>query len=58
MSWIYDRMQATGKPDVSDAGIAYFLLENDSDATPGKLRDLFGKWVAPRRGSPSASPAS
>jgi hypothetical protein len=47
MRWIYGRMRVTGKPDVSDAGVVYYLLTNDQDTTPSKLRDFFGSWVIP-----------
>jgi hypothetical protein len=40
LRFIYGRMTATGKPDVSDAGMVYFLLRNDPYATPDKLRRL------------------
>jgi hypothetical protein len=40
LRWIYDRMRATGKADASDAGVAYYLLTNDQNATPFRLRNL------------------
>jgi len=36
MRWIYSRMRTSGKPDVSDAGVVYYLLTNRQDATPSK----------------------
>jgi hypothetical protein len=45
MRWIYLRMRATGKPDVSDAGMVYYLLKNDEDTTASKLETFFGDWV-------------
>jgi hypothetical protein len=45
MRWIYDRMQASGKPDVSDSGVVYYLLTNDQNGTPSKLRTFFGDWA-------------
>jgi hypothetical protein len=41
MRWIYDRMKVTRKPDVSDSGMVYYLLTNDQDATPYRLRNFF-----------------
>jgi hypothetical protein len=41
MRWIYDRMRVTGKPDASDAGVVYYLLTNDQNTTPYKLRNFF-----------------
>ena len=45
MRWIYGRMTVSGKPDVSDSGMVHYLLTNDQDATPAKLRSFFGDWV-------------
>jgi hypothetical protein len=55
MRWIYQRMRIsaaardgsgrTGKADVSDAGVVYYLLTNDQNATPSKLRTFFGNWA-------------
>ncbi len=58
LRWIYERMQAAGTADVSDAGMAYFLLENDAAGTPDKLQELFGKWAKPKKGTPSAASGS
>jgi FAD/FMN-containing dehydrogenase len=44
MRWIYDRMIRTGKPDVSDAGVVYYLLTNIQNATPYDLRNFFLNW--------------
>lgn len=40
LRFIYSRMQSTGKADISDAGMVYFLLRNDPYATPTKLQRL------------------
>jgi hypothetical protein len=45
MRWLYDRMRATGKSDVSDSGMVYYLLTNDQNGTPSKFRDFFGDWA-------------
>jgi hypothetical protein len=45
MRWIYGRMRTSGKPDVSDAGVVYYLLTNDQNATPSKLRTFFRDWA-------------
>ena len=47
MRWIYGRMRTSGKPDVSDSGVVYYLLTNDQNATPSKFRTFFGNWVSP-----------
>jgi hypothetical protein len=44
MRWIYGRMRTSGKPDVSDSGMVYYLLTNDQGATPYKLRNFFFNW--------------
>lgn len=44
LRFIYWRMQAAGKSDISDAGMVYYLLRNDQDASPAKLRQLFAGW--------------
>lgn len=38
LRWVYTRIQAVGRPDPSDAGMLYFLLFNDQNATPDKFR--------------------
>ncbi|MFO1070943.1 MAG: hypothetical protein U1E14_20675 [Geminicoccaceae bacterium] len=48
MRWIYERMLAEEKADVSDAGTVWFLIKNDEFATPEKLRRFFGSWAGPR----------
>ncbi len=45
MRWIYGRMRSSGKPDVSDSGVAYYLLTNDQNGTPSKFKTFFGDWV-------------
>ena len=45
MRWIFDRMRISGKPDVSDAGVVYYVLTNDTEATPSKFRGFFGNWA-------------
>ncbi len=58
MRWIYQRMLDEGKPDISDAGMVYFLLKNDPYGTPDKLRQFFGDWVTPVSAPPSNSVTS
>jgi hypothetical protein len=45
MRWIYGRMKVSGRPDVSDSGVVYYLLTNDQNATPSKFRTFFGNWA-------------
>jgi hypothetical protein len=47
MRHIYERMQAASKPDISDAGMAYFLVTNDQNGTPAKLKTFMGEWSLP-----------
>jgi hypothetical protein len=47
MQHLYDRMQIAGKPDMSDAGMAFFLMTGDQDGTAEKLRTYFGDWARP-----------
>jgi hypothetical protein len=47
MRWIHSRMTVSGKPDVSDSGVVYYLLTNDQNATPSKFRNFFGRWISP-----------
>jgi hypothetical protein len=44
LRWIYGRLLATGKPDASDAGVVYYLLTNDRNASPWRLRNFFVGW--------------
>ena len=45
MRWIYSRMRISGKPDESDSGVVYYLLTNDQNASPYRLRNFFLNWV-------------
>ncbi|MBB6431691.1 hypothetical protein [Algisphaera agarilytica] len=47
--WLYTRIQAHtyNKADVSDAGMVYFLLLNDENGSPNKLRNLMGESMGP-----------
>jgi len=47
MRRLYDRMLTEGKPDMSDAGMAFFLMTGDQDGTAEKLRTYFGDWARP-----------
>jgi hypothetical protein len=38
-------MRTSGKADVSDSGMVYYLLTNDQNATPAKLRTFFRDWA-------------
>lgn len=44
--FLYLRMLAAGKADISDAGMVYFLLFNDAYPTPAKLQALPGSAAA------------
>ncbi|MGQ1783988.1 T9SS type A sorting domain-containing protein [Saccharicrinis sp. GN24d3] len=47
MVWLYERMQdhKHGKYDVSDAGMVYYLLKNNENASPSALDDFFGYGI-------------
>lgn len=45
LPWLYERLTLTGKGDVSDAGMAYFLVTGDAYGTADKLRNFFGEWA-------------
>lgn len=45
LRWVHERKVLTQKGDVSDAGMAYFLVTGDPYGTPAKLRAFFGDWV-------------
>lgn len=40
LRWIFTRLQAEGRADISDATMAYFLLTADEDANLNKLKSL------------------
>ncbi|MEM1109156.1 MAG: hypothetical protein AAGH99_10770 [Planctomycetota bacterium] len=44
LRWLFSRIQAHTyrKSDVSDAGMVFFLLNNDDDGSPSKLRNFLG----------------
>ncbi len=45
LRWVYDRMQegVSRKGDVSDAGMIWYLLKNDQNGNPNKLKSFFDK---------------
>src|SRR5690606_16339586 len=45
---VYERMQASNKPrgDVSDAGMIWYLLKNDQNLDPDKLRSFFANGAS------------
>lgn len=40
LQWIFTRLEAEGRADISDATMAYFLLTGDEDANLDKLKSL------------------
>lgn len=40
LRFLWERMVASTRPDPSDAGMVYFLVTGDVEATPEKIRDL------------------
>ncbi len=49
LRWIHERMMVANKPDVSDAGMIWYLLKNDENGNPEKLKAFF-------EGNPSPNP--
>ena len=49
LRWVYERMQVAMRPraDVSDAGLIWYLLHNDQNANPNKLRSFFDGSTPP-----------
>lgn len=39
--YIWERMQPVNLPDISDAGMTYYLVTGDPTASPQKLKALF-----------------
>ena len=63
LRWVYDRMQLAfrGKADPSDAGMLFYLLTEDENATPEKLEAFFntqGSSLLPALSSSLASSSS
>jgi hypothetical protein len=47
LRWIFTRLEAEGRADISDATMTYFLLTGDEDADLGKLKSLLDDKKAP-----------
>jgi len=47
LQWIFTRLQAEGRADISDATMTYFLLTGDEDADLGKLKSLLDDKKVP-----------
>ena len=52
LRWVYERMKVSDKPrgDVSDAGMIWYLLKNDQNVDPDKLKSFFAS------GAPTVDP--
>ncbi|MGB9690461.1 MAG: hypothetical protein ACPLY8_16415, partial [Thermogutta sp.] len=48
LCFLWERMLASTRPDPSDAGMMYFLLTGDTEATPEKLRRLLALGQKPK----------
>jgi hypothetical protein len=48
LRWLFTRLEAEGRCDVSDATIAYFLLTGDETCDPQKLAALLDRGQKPR----------
>ena len=49
ISFLWESLVASGRPDPSDAGMTYFLVSGDVSATPEKLRELLLTGRIPQR---------
>ena len=47
LRWIFTRLEAEGRADISDATMTYFLLTGDEDADLGKLKSLLDEKKVP-----------
>jgi hypothetical protein len=47
LQWIFTRLEAEGRADISDSTMMYFLLTGDEDADLGKLKNLLDDKKAP-----------
>lgn len=47
LQWVYERMQAGGKADISDAGMIYYALTGEPEGDISDLQDFFGSTPAP-----------
>ena len=47
LQWIFTRLEAEGRADISDSTMTYFLLTGDEDADLGKLKNLLDDKKAP-----------
>lgn len=47
LRWIFTRLEAEGRADISDATMTYFLLTGDEDADLGKLKSLLDDKKVP-----------
>ncbi|WP_185976796.1 hypothetical protein [Catenovulum sediminis] len=49
VAWIYERMKRhpDNKADISDAGMLYFLLLGDENASPQKFKKFIGQGIMP-----------
>ena len=54
VAWLYERLEAMGRPDCSDSGMIYFLLSGNEKATVQDLNHLLhGRVPAPLAQRPS-----
>lgn len=47
LRWIYSRMVVSTVPDISDAGVTYYVLTGDPNSGPSTLEDYFSVIPAP-----------
>lgn len=54
--WVYQRMQAGSKADISDAGMVYYALTGDENGDISKLRSFINSGPNPRPEPPTPEP--
>jgi hypothetical protein len=45
--FLWERLEVSTRPDPSDAGMAYFLMTGDEEASPAKLQRLLADHIVP-----------
>lgn len=43
--WAYSRIRAVGRADASDGGMAFYLVRNDQNGNPAKLKNFIGNSI-------------
>ncbi|WP_271785147.1 carbohydrate-binding protein [Aquimarina algiphila] len=49
--WLYSRAQAVGRPDISDCGMIWYLIHNDENGGPQKMKNYIGNGISVGNGN-------